>query len=164
MPGSSTHFAATKLSMHLNDLRFGDVGLAAIGRLKSLDRLKVRDDYNNRKVTDAGVARIAGMTRLEVLEFQSTDLSDAALEHLEGLVSLEKLSIDGNLRIVGPGLVHLTALPRLKDLSLRGTGLTDTAIPHLLALKNLEDLSVDNCKFSEKGKARLRKAFPQAWV
>jgi uncharacterized protein (TIGR02996 family) len=151
-------------TLHLHEMRLGDVGLAAIGRLKNLERLKVRDDFNNRKLTDAGVAQIAGMTRLEALEFEGTDLSDAALEHLAGLLSLERLKLDGNRRIVGPGLVHLAALPHLKDLYLRVTGLTDTAIPHLLALKYLEDLKIDNCEFSEKGKARLREAFPQAWI
>lgn len=62
-----------------------DAILADIGRLPRLEKL----DASSVLVTDAGIAHLAGLTRLRSLEIQGTaELTDAGLVHLAGLDQL----------------------------------------------------------------------------
>jgi hypothetical protein len=84
--------------------------LADIGRLPRLERLHA----NSVRVTDVGMAHLAGLTKLRSLGIEGTPgLTDAGLAHLAGLEQLEGLMIQGTMGIEGPGLAHLAGLKRL---------------------------------------------------
>jgi Leucine-rich repeat (LRR) protein len=61
----------------------------AVGKLVSLESLDL--DYT--QVGDAGVAKLAGLTKLVNLELDSVDLTDAGVSHLTGLRSLRQLDL-----------------------------------------------------------------------
>ncbi len=44
------------------------------------------------KVSDDGPVRLEGLTRLEILNLKSTNLTDAGLVHLKGLRNLQELT------------------------------------------------------------------------
>jgi hypothetical protein len=92
-----------------------DAILADIGRLPRLERL----DAKSVRVTDAGMAHLAGLTKLRSLVIEGTPgLTDAGLAHLAALEQLESLWIEGTMSIEGPGLAHLGGLKRLEFLML----------------------------------------------
>ena len=67
-------------------------------------------------------------------------MTDAGLANLAGLEKLENLTLDGT-RITDAGLTHLCSLKQLVTLSLSNTGITDGGLAHLSVLdSNLQTL------------------------
>ena len=52
--------------------------METVGRLADLESL----DLDHTKVSDAGIAKLAGLTRLTDLELDSVELTDAGVAHL----------------------------------------------------------------------------------
>jgi Leucine-rich repeat (LRR) protein len=52
--------------------------------------------FRNRFITDAGVAHLAKLPKLEELELQSTSVTNAGLVHLEGMKNLKFLCLGGS--------------------------------------------------------------------
>ncbi len=67
------------------------------------------------KVTDAGLATLAGATDLQRLRLENTALTDAGLDHLLGLENLEYLNLF-NTQVTDAGLEKLHALKGLRRL------------------------------------------------
>jgi len=73
----------------------------AVAALKKLGARIKQDDQgevvegllNGRKITDAGLVHLKGMTKLESLDFRYTQITDAGLVHLKGLTSLVRLEL-----------------------------------------------------------------------
>jgi Leucine-rich repeat (LRR) protein len=61
----------------------------AIGKLASLESL----DIDHTRITDAGLAKLAGLTKLTALTLDSVDLTDAGVAHLAGIGSLRELDL-----------------------------------------------------------------------
>ena len=87
------------------------------------------------KVSDAGLAALAGFTKLRTLQLQNTALTDAGLKHLGKLVSLEVLN-------------------------LYGTGVSDAGLQQLAGLKHLKKVYLWQSKVSTAGADSLRSAIP----
>jgi hypothetical protein len=81
-PGSDDRIAA--------DVTFTIDGLRQLKYLSSLQVLLL----NN--LTDAGLAHLQHVERLEVLAMQNARITDAGLVHLRGLLNLESLSFEGS--------------------------------------------------------------------
>jgi hypothetical protein len=81
-------------------------------------------------VTDATLAHVGSLTRLQVLYVNSPSLSDAWLVHLKGLTKLSGLDLSGT-HITDAGLAHLKGLIKLTNLSLFGTQVTDAGAKEL---------------------------------
>ena len=71
----------------------------------------------NGQVADAGLAALAGCTKLSVLDLNATPVGDAGLAHLKGLTGLTELHLGGT-RVTDAGLVHLKGLTGLTYLTL----------------------------------------------
>jgi hypothetical protein len=115
-----------------------DAILAHVGRLRRLERL----DARSMPVTDAGLAHLGGLSELRSLSCRgTTGLTDAGLAHLAGLDRLEALWIEGPTRIDGPGIAHLAGLHRLKLLVIHIE--TGAGLAYLTRLTGLKKLYVN---------------------
>lgn len=96
----------------------------AVAEIEELDGKVTIDDKNpgkpvigvafsNRKVTDAGLEHLKGLTQLQHLILQNTKITDAGLEHLKGLTQLQQLNL--NTKVTDQGVERLQqALPKCK--------------------------------------------------
>ena len=80
--------------------------------------------------TDATLAYVGPLTRLQWLTVNHASVSDAGLVHLKGLTNLSVLGLDGT-QVTDVGLVHLKGLTRLSNLGLDGTQATDAGMNEL---------------------------------
>lgn len=106
---------------------FGDAGLLPLAgvsdKITSLDLART-------KVTDAGLAQVAGMKNLKELHLENTGITDAGLDHLKGLAALEYLNLY-NTKITDAGAQKLTGLTKLKAVYLWQTGVTAAGIAQI---------------------------------
>lgn len=135
--------------------------LEAVGQIKNLREV---DIYYSKKVTDAGLRSLAGLTKLEVLNIGRVNsqgdglaslsgsklkslnvtgmkLTEAAAKAIGGFTSLEHLDL-GQCEITSGMLGELTRLKKLRELKLFiAKGLDDSAFGHLSNLTALTNLS-----------------------
>jgi hypothetical protein len=139
--------------LHLGDAAgVTDAGLAHLGGLTRLDSL----DLSGGKVRGPGLAHLRGLSRLERLTLAGMPLDDAGLAHLPELPRLADLTLD-RVPVTGPGLAHLRRLPRLESLTLSRAPLADDALARLPALPRLERLVLSEVPITDAGLAQLRK-------
>ena len=60
-------------------------------------------NFSDGRITDAGAARLKGLSRLVRLDLSDQRLTDKALAHLARLENLEELKLYGNEKIRDPG-------------------------------------------------------------
>lgn len=111
---------------------FSDDQLAALKpvspRVKWVDLARTR-------VSDKGLAHLAGMNNITRLHLENTGITDAGLDSLKGLTNLEYLN-------------------------LYGTQVTDAGLQKLAGLKNLKKLFIWQTKATDAGAAKLAAAIP----
>jgi hypothetical protein len=111
-------------------------------------------DLAGTAITDADLAKLAGLTALTELSLARTKVSDAGLIHLQALTALRRLDLDGTpLRSLG--VRGLKDLPKLTELRLGCPTLTDLFLPQLGELKQLERLSLANSQITDDGLKHL---------
>jgi hypothetical protein len=110
-------------------------------------------DFDTR-ISDAGLAHLAGLKQLKSLVFNGTQITDGGLAHLTGLNQLQELDL-GIFEITDAGIAHLAGLPRLKDLILSDTQITDDGLAHLAGLTQLQSLVLDRSQITDAGLAHL---------
>jgi len=114
---------------------FGDEQLA---RLEPL-QLNLRSlDLGGTKVTDLGLAHLAGMVNLERLHLERTAVTDAGLAHLKNLTQLEYLNLYGTA-VGDPGLEQIKDLPGLRKVFLWQTHVTAPAASTFIAAHTDKD-------------------------
>ena len=91
-------------------------------------------------VPDAGLEILSGLTGLQQLGLNETQVSDAGLEHLKGLTSLQFLNLN-DTQVTDAGLEHLQGLTNLQDLRLHHTQFT------LDGVRQLQEV-LPKCKIS----------------
>jgi internalin A len=133
-----------------------DAELAHIGNLSRLETLNL----DVTRVTDAGMAHLKGLTRLKGLTLGATEIGDAGLVHLEGLTSLQLLNLNST-RVSDAGLTHLQKLTDLQGLHLHRTAVTDGGLTHLVGLKRLQVLQLGGTQVTDAGVNGLQKALPR---
>lgn len=111
---------------------FSDDQLAA---LKPVSARVKWVDLARTKVSDKGLAHLAGMNNITRLHLENTGITDAGLDSLKGLTNLEYLN-------------------------LYGTQVTDAGIQKLAGLKNLKKLFIWQTKATDAGAAKLAAALP----
>jgi len=96
------------------------------------------------KITDGGLAIVAGLPKLTRLHLERTGITDAGLAHLAGLSNLEYLNLYGT-QVTDAGLAQLAPLANLKKIFLWQTAVTaDGAAALQAALPNVKiDLGID---------------------
>src|SRR5262245_19948913 len=115
-PVTSIHFHAPIRDEHLELVR----------PFPSLRHLFVSDG----KITDAGLAQLKGLTRLEGLAIGRSPITDAGLAQLKGLARLDRLDLS-DVPITDAGLENLKGLPRLRMVRLWNTEVTDAGVAKL---------------------------------
>jgi hypothetical protein len=73
--------------------RIGDRELEALNGCRQLRILALRN--SREKITDAGMRHLTGLTNLEYLALEATDVTDAGLEYLKTLKNLKALDLSG---------------------------------------------------------------------
>jgi hypothetical protein len=106
---------------------FTDAGLEPL--LPIADNI-VSLDLARTKITDAGLAHVAKMTKLKELRLDNTGITDAGLARLKGLAQLEYLNVYGS-KVTDAGLAHLGGLKNLRSLYVWQTGVTSAGIAKL---------------------------------
>ncbi len=115
----------------------------------------VRVRFLGAKVTDADLAKVAGLAELQSLAFEGTpQLTDQGMMHLTRLSKLQRLSLRGT-GVTDAGLANLSGLTELQHLSLGGTRVTDSGLVHLTSLKRLAWLWLDKTQVTDAGLDRL---------
>jgi len=97
--------------------------------------------------------------RVKWIDLARTKVSDKGLAHLAGMNSLTRLHLE-NTAITDAGLDSLKGLANLEYLNLYGTQVTDAGIQKLAGLKNLKKLFIWQTKATDAGAAKLAAAIP----
>ncbi len=85
------------------------------------------------------------------------------LERLKGLTNLEELRLE-HTQVTDAGLVHLKGLSNLRGLNLWATQLTDAGLVHLEGLTNLETLFLAFTQVTDAGVKSLQEALPNCVI
>ena len=130
--------AHLKAADHLERIDLGaattDDGLKGLEGCTGLQMLSI---YDNKKITDDGIAHLAGLHSLTFLWLVRTPITDAGLEHLKGLTSLDTLYLAGT-KVTDKGLVHLQGMKDLRHLCLFETAVTAEGVATLKGPPKLE--------------------------
>lgn len=88
-------------------------------------------DFWDCQISDADLARLTRLTKLETVNLRRAPISDAALEHLGHIETLRELVLFGT-SVGDEGLRHIEHLPNLRRLWVGETTVTLTALEHLM--------------------------------
>ncbi len=113
--------------------------------------------------TDATLAHVGRLTRLQELYVSSPSVSDAGLEHLTGLTNLSILSLSGT-PVSNGGLAKLMGLIKLFHLNLSDTPITDAGLVSLHGLTKLSSVMVGNTQVTDAGVKELHRALPNLTI
>jgi len=134
---------STLESLNIISTKFNDAWMTPIGKLTNL---KVLRFTNNGKLTDAGMAQLAGLKNLENFSFVGTQMTGKAYAQFEGFTKVTRVSHRGSA-IDDEGLRQLCDhLPNLESLSLAHAKFTDAGAPHLAKLTKLKGLELGTSK------------------
>ena len=145
---------STLESLNIISTKFNDDWMPPLAKLANL---KVLRFTNNGKLTDAGMAQLAGLTKLENFSFVGTQMTGKAYARFEGFTKLTRVSHRGSL-IDDEGLRQLCDhLPNLESLSLAHAKFTDVGAPHLAKLTQLKGLEVGAAKATPQSLRHIAK-------
>jgi hypothetical protein len=113
----------------------------------------------NVEITDAGLAQLRHLRRLEVLLIDGAAISDASLENLRGLDRLSGLWLK-NTHVTGSGFENLKGLTRLQVLRVSGSPITDEGLRHLAAMRRLIHVDLQRSGVSSEAVAKLQNERP----
>ena len=115
------------------------------------------------KPTDADLALLAEMPRLERLDLSNSPISNDGLAHLSGHTWLRSLDLTGTA-IGDDGLKHLAGLTRLRRLTLDSTQITDAGLVHLKRLRRLFVVKVRTTQVTDQGVRELEELLPDTRI
>ena len=145
---------STLESLNIISTKFNDDWMPPLAKLTNL---KVLRFTNNGKLTDAGMAHLAGLTKLENFSFVGTQMTGKSYARFEGFTKLTRVSHRGSL-IDDEGLRQLCDhLPNLESLSLAHAKFTDVGAPHLAKLTKLKGLEVGAAKATPQALKHIAK-------
>ena len=145
---------STLESLNIISTKFNDDWMPPLAKLTNLKALRFT---NNGKLTDAGMAQLAGLTKLENFSFVGTQMTGKAYARFEGFTKLTRVSHRGSL-IDDEGLRQLCDhLPNLESLSLAHAKFTDAGAPHLAKLTKLKGLELGTSKATPQALTHIAK-------
>jgi hypothetical protein len=110
--------------------------------------------------SEALIAQIGNLSRLEALYLAGPAVTDDPLKHLGRLQRLQELRLSGT-DVGDTGLSRLKSLKQLRRLFTAGTRISDAGLMHLTCLKNLELFHLRKTNVTREGALRLRQALPR---
>lgn len=134
----------------------GNPHLAEADDLRVLTPLKAlaRLDLSESNVSDAALAPLAELSKLEILDFSKTGVTDEGLRKLSKLRRLTRLNLTGT-KVSSSSLPVLAEFRMLESLLLGGTGVADEGLEALGKLTALRTLSLAGTKVTDAGVAKL---------
>jgi Leucine-rich repeat (LRR) protein len=139
----------------LDDVKITDAGLAHLAGLTAITRLHVADETSGHAaVGDDGIQALGGLTNLEELGLPSRNATDAAAETLATLTKLKMLNL-GVTQMTDAGVERLATLPDLEFLRLGGSQLTDKSMEHFAKMTKLRKLLIHDAPFTDAGLPHL---------
>lgn len=141
----------------LTNLMVGETGVTDVGvvELKGLARLEgFQAEWQGTKLTDAGLATLATLPRIEALNLRGSAVTDAGLAQLKTLKRLRWLQVS-DTAITDRSLAVLREIPTLRWLSLNGTPVTDAGLASVSNMTGLEHLYLDNTAITDAGLPQL---------
>jgi hypothetical protein len=136
-----------------------DAVMAAVGRITRIQYLSVDQWY----ITDADLAQLTRLTDLHDLFLSNGQLTDAGMTHLDALSKFPFLSVSGT-QVADAWLAHLEGLNELSCLSVSGTLVTDAGLVHLKGLPNLMVLLLNHTRASDSGVNELQQSLSRLWI
>ena len=145
---------STLESLNIISTKFNDEWMTSLAKLTNLKALRFT---NNGKLTDAGMAKLAGLKNLETFSFVGTQMTGKAYAQFEGFTKVTRVSHRGS-SIDDEGLRQLCDhLPNLESLSLAHARFTDAGAPHLAKLTKLKGLEVGAAKATPQALTHIAK-------
>ena len=144
-------FSVTEINLVANPY-VTDSGLAHLKDLSKLTMLNL--DSSN--VSDAGLEHFRNLKALTVLNMYGANVSDEGVVHLQDLQELRRLGLGGGTKVTDAGLVRLKTLRKLTNLFLDGTRVTDAGLHHLKDLKHLTELDLGATAVTDAGLVHLK--------
>ena len=131
------------VALPIEDLVSDDL-ITEVARFDRLEYLAI----SAKSVTDAGLARLQGLTRLKTLWLHNSGITGDGLRHVAKMRDLENLSFpQGSVK--DADLAYLAGLTKLKEIELTGNQITDAGLVHLGGLTHLERLELKNTKVTD---------------
>ncbi|WP_439630071.1 protein kinase domain-containing protein [Gemmata sp.] len=147
-------------NLALGEHRLTDAGLAPLLNWKgSLQLIALRGGT----VTDEGMAVVAGLPRVGVLDLVGMGVTDAGVERLAGMAAVYQLALN-RTRITDAGLRHVAKLQSLDTLWLNETAVSDAGVDTLGTMKGLKALGLHGTRVTDAGFKRLKDALPNCKI
>lgn len=126
---------------------------------KSSPGLRVEFHLGGRDLKDDGLAHLAAVSDIVVLNLRDTSITGTGLVHLRGLARLSTLHLE-RTKVDDTAAESLAKLESLEYLNLYSTKITDKTLERLQGLKKLRRLYVWQTKVTDAGVSRLVKQRP----
>jgi hypothetical protein len=140
--------------VRLEGSRFvGDACAAALAGFPTLRRVEV----HMTGITDVGLQSLSSLP-LEVL-WLGPRITDAGLASIAGMTTLRHLDLCAHM-VTDAGIAALSNLRNLEILWITRCSVTDKSVPVLAGLQSLKELNVNDTGITSAGLARLRAALP----
>ena len=139
--------------------KLAEADFARLGRIKSLKSLTLFGKCAG--LNDATLPLLAGLTALEDLGTDGTQISDEGLKHLVALTSLKSASFFhpsfGMKSFTGAGYAHMKALAKLQRLTIAGSPFNDEGMAAVGQITQLQTFRTWHTYQTPVGTAALQK-------
>ncbi len=128
-----------------------DEGLKSVGQLKTLQVLGLGE---TKRITDAGLAWLSGLSNIRSLYLPGLAITDKGLAHLRGMKELRRLVL-ADTPVDGSGFAFLKEVQHLKILNLSDTRLSNSGLAAVAGNKKLQVLHLRNTLVTDEGLVAL---------
>lgn len=142
------------MRLEVDDADISDADLELLAELPNLTLLKLGGE-----VGDEGLAHIAHIETLEVLNLPKGDFHDDSLAMLADLPKLKQLRLHSP-HVGDEGLRFIASLPALKYLHIIDCPITADGLAHLHSMTNLQSFYLDGCDVEDEAIYALLDALP----
>ena len=135
--------------------RITDAGVASLAGLQQLEHVRIREA----SIGDEGIRHLARLPKLRILNLPQARFTDRALAELQAGSSLELLRF-GSPEVTDQGMDAIRRMPDLRFLHLIDVPLTDQGLEQLHGMPQLESLYLDGTRVTDDGITRFLLAQP----
>jgi len=146
------------ISLEVRNVNATDADLAS---LEDMSQLEWLDLSSNPEITDKGVARLAGCTRLRHLNLDKTRVTPVGIAALADCVDLTHLSMHDCV-VTDENVLQIPRFPRITYVAFNGSGLTEKGMDHFLTWHFLVTFAVD-LTISPESRIEFNKRFKAEW-
>jgi hypothetical protein len=141
------------------DNRITDAGLAKMAGLSTLEHLRIRGG----DIGDDGLRQLTSLKDLRIINLPHTHATDAGLATLADLPKLEQLRI-GSPKFTDAGIARLANYPALLRVHLVDVPITEAGLKVFQKMPRLESLYIDRTAASDEALMRFFEARPDLHV